>query len=226
MLAVYVILGVLGIAMFFSLFVFLSFFIYSFCSEKRNDAKERDCAPYHEAGHVILAMVTGMGFEKVSIEGNSHNFGFMSHRKDQYCRNRSGEPEMIREITQREIFENSLMASLAGYVAEMIACGKNSMPSSAIQYGDMGVVNEIIDAMPFLYMDLDLSIESYLETILAKTRTVLMNEAEAHYLISENLKEKGSLTEKEVWNIMDNYGLCQHIHNPYGLEEFSVALPS
>lgn len=226
MVAGYVILVILGILMFFSLFIVLGLFIYSFRSEKRKDEKERECAPYHEAGHVTLAMATGMGFEKVSIAGNSHNFGFMSHQKIQYARTRNGSNDTLREIDQRELLENALMTALAGYVAEMLTCGKTMMPSSTVKYGDMEAVNDILQANPFLYTEINVSPDGYLESLIARTRDILIQESGLHLAVSHALIERNELTEQDVWVITGKEGLTRHLHNPYACTGFSLDLSS
>lgn len=222
MTALFVVLIILGILMFFSVFIFFGLFAYSFISDKRKHEKEKLNAPYHEAGHVVLAIVTGMGFKEVTIEGNAHNFGFMSHQEVQYLRNRTNNSELLKVLDRREALENSLLTSLAGYVAEMITCGKKSLPSHTLKHSDMSAVHDIIKTNPFLYQELVLSLDEYLHSLMLRTHSILKREAKVHLLISENLAEAKTLTEKEVWELLAENKLGSDLHNPYDLDGFSL----
>lgn len=221
MAGLYVGLVILGILMFFSVFIFGALFAYSFVSDKRRDEKEKINAPYHEAGHVILAIITGIGFKEVTVEGNNHNLGFMSYHEVQYARTRYENSEPLKVFTNRELLENSLLTSLAGYVAEMLTCGKKSLPTHKIKYSDMETVSEIIKNNRFLYQELSLSPDEYLHSLMMRTRTHLIEEAEAHLLISEALADSKTLTEREVWKLLCDNKLGKNLHNPYGLEDLS-----
>lgn len=222
MAGLYVVLAILGILMFFSVFIFGALFAYSFISDKRRDEKEKINAPYHEAGHVILAMITGIGFKEVTIKGNGHNLGFMSYRETPYSRSRHETSEHLKVLTNRELLENSLLTSLAGYVAEMLTCGKKSLPTHKIKYSDMETVSDIIKNNRFLYQELSLSPDEYLHSLMIRTRSHLIEEAEAHLLISEALATAQTLTEREVWELLHKNGLGTNLHNPYGLEGLSL----
>lgn len=222
MITLYVILGIIGILMFFSILIMGALFAYSLISDKHKDEKEKEATPYHEAGHVILAMVTGMGFKEVTITGTSHNFGFMSHQEIQYLKTRNGTPEPLHKLSERDLLENSLLTSLAGYVAEMLTCGKTGLPSHKIRHSDMEVIHDLIKANKFLYKELSLSPDEYLHSLVTRTREILIKEAETHLVISKALAIKQSLTEKEVWEIIELEGLGKNLHNPYGLEELSL----
>lgn len=213
--------------MFLSVFIVLALFISSMLSDKRRDEKEKIAAPYHESGHVILAMVTGMGFEKVSIEENAHHLGFMSHRTEQYEVGRMAYTQEFFTLSERERLENALMTSLAGYVSEVLLCGKPGLPSHNLPYGDMEVVNGILSQNAFLYQEKNQTIDEYLSALTQKTQNILQQESQAHQMISEALTIKKTLTEEEVWDLMDDSFLGSHLHNPYSsLADASLALDS
>lgn len=211
-------LAILGTGMFFSMLIFLGMMLTSILSDKRHNAKEKLYAPYHEAGHVVLAMVTGMGFDKVSIETNAHNLGFMSHRSHQYAIDRQENPENFFALDNRQRLENALMTSLAGYVVEILMCGKTKFPTHTLPYGDMEAIYEILMNNPFLYEELSLGMEEYLESLKEATRNVIIEYAKVHNLIAEELKVREVLSELEVWELVKNNGMLSSLDNPYSPE--------
>lgn len=206
---------VLGALMFISLFTFLAYFVYSLISESRKEAKERGIAHYHEAAHAIMAMYTGMGFLEVNVKENNLHFGFMSHQPEQYCKTRNSEVLEFHELTERDRLENSLMTALAGYVAEVIHCRKKTIPTKQITSGDIELVNSILQDNKFLYEENHMDCSDYLDKMVTKTNSLLIQEQGAYLLLADALKERKIIKEDEAWEIISPVGFSSEVFNPY-----------
>lgn len=202
---------------------FAGLFTLAHFTDKKKKQKAIDDAPYHEAGHAILAMVTGMGFQEVSVRENSLHYGHMSYRDIHYGTQRSDHSQEVLVLTEREKLENHLMISMAGYIAEMLTCGLKEFPRKEIVNSDTFVINETLRKNPFLYQELDISAEEYRFSLLAKTEKILVAEQAAHFCLVEQLKLKGVICEQEAWETAGHL-LQQFPMNPYGFEEEALSL--
>lgn len=201
---------------------FAGLFTLAHFTDKKKKQKAIDDAPYHEAGHAILAMVTGMGFHEVSVRENSLHYGHMSYRDIHYGTQRNAGSHETLVLTEREKLENHLMISMAGYVAEMLTCGLKEFPRKEVVNSDIFVINETLRKNPFLYQDLGISSEEYRFYLLTKTEKIISSEKAAHFCLVEHLNLKGLICEQEAWETAGPL-LQQFPMNPYGFEEEALS---
>lgn len=204
-----------------SMSVFILLFLLSWHSDEVNKRKSLRSAPYHESGHAIIAMTTGMGFHEVSIQENPENYGHMSYRETNYRTDRNSVEGNILSLSPREELENRIMVAMAGYVAETIYCGLENFPTKPVFNSDVQVIDELIRANPFLYADQGISISVYYSTMLDRTKKILENEASSHLKLVEALKNYQVINECEAWNLV-RHELINFPMDPY-LEADSVS---
>lgn len=171
--------------------------------------EEKKRTAYHEAGHTVIAIVSGVKVEKVSILSRGDSLGVTVYDSKEHW-----EPR-----TEQDLF-NRIMIAQGGYVAEklifnsvsegassdLLKAGK--IASDMIRKFGMGEkeLEAIVEsAVPRLSKKFDEAVISIGQKALAKTKELLNTHRNFLTAIAEKLLIQESLSENDLYLLQQNF---------------------
>lgn len=156
----------------------------------RDTRRERRSTSFHETAHALMAMATGLGFEKTIMEKSILSHGSTYLATVPY----HNEPASILH-SEDDKTRHMMLVMVAGYVAEMVLIGAEHIPQrlSSIETSDMHRLDVLLNQHPHLYADS--TKEHYVDGIIEQAKDILARNSQLHQLMSVELHKNSSLTE-------------------------------
>lgn len=141
---------------------------------------------YHEAGHVVLSLALGYGFEQVVVgESGSSGRGYVAPHENSFDRNSIKDNEDIIKI------------ALAGVVASGIRYAGNHEDEG---YSDKAVIAQVLSENPQIAKGRE---HDYLRSARSEVRAILRANKDALDAIADLLAQRKVLCENEVSSLLE-----------------------
>lgn len=140
---------------------------------------------YHEAGHVVMSIALGYGFEQVVVgEQGDSGRGYVSPHEHSFDRSVQKDNEDIIKI------------ALAGVIASGIRYAGNHEDEG---YSDNAVIADVLERNPLIASG---DKHQYLRSMRSEVRNILLQNKDAMDAISSLLVKHKTLNEEEVSDLL------------------------